>query len=411
LSRVLHPVPGGGLDLLAAWAATQRHSTVAAAEQTSIADDPAHSAETPFESSIKALIGCAKGKDYGLGPSIPLTSANVIDEATIQILADNAALTETQRRPAAASLDAVRHAGGFSGYNGSIADLTHAIAGLTRGCPSTAWIVATSSTMKMLVEGVAEPVRSKLLADPGAIFAGSIMPTGRAVPVAEGLRVSGRYPNASGCEDAAWMGFGVLVEQPAGQPPQPMTAYIERAKVVIEDTWHVTGMRGTGSHTVLVEDVLVPLDHLGPPANPQSTDFTKYALTVLATIVGCARGALDRTDVLLASGKKVFLTSTPLAESPAAQAWLTEAARLVEKAETTMAGILHAVDEPPATHSDQLTAAVTDSLVALDKILDLHGLGGFAESNPVQRFWRDAMVGSRHPLVNRFFASHLRSLA
>ena len=334
----------------------------------------------------------------------------MIDEATIRILADNAALTETQRRPAAASLDAVRRAGGFSGYPGSIVDLTHAIADLARGCPSTAWIVATSSTMKMLVEEVAEPVRAKLLADPGAIFAGSIMPTGRAVPVAGGVRVSGRYPNASGAEDAAWLGFGVLVEQPGGQPPRPMTAYLEPARVTIEDTWRVAGMRGTGSHTVVVEDVLVPLDHLGPPANPQSTDFTKYALTVLATIVGSARGALDRTHDLFASGKTVFLTPTPLAESPAAQAWLADATRLVERAGNTMTDILRTVDEPPATHSAQLTEAVTDSLVALDKLLDLHGLGGFAESNPVQRFWRDAMVGSRHPLVNRFFASHLKSL-
>lgn len=106
----------------------------------------------------------------------------------------------------------------------------------------------------------------------------------------------------------------------------------------------------------------------------------------------------------------MFLTPTPLAEYPAAQAWLADAARLVEKAENTTADILRTVDEPPATHSGQLGDAVTGSLVALDKMLDLHGLGGFAESNPVQRLWRAAMVGSRHPLVNRFFASHLKSL-
>jgi len=335
----------------------------------------------------------------------------MIDASTIRVLAENAALTETQRRPTAASLDAVRRADGFSGYPGSIADLTHAIADLTRGCPSTAWIVATSSTLKMLVEELAEPVRSKLLADSGAIFAGSIMPTGRAVPVAEGVRVTGRFPNVSGAEDAAWMGFGVLVGQPDGRPPQPMTAYLESAKVTIQDTWRVAGMRGTGSHTVVVEDVLVPLDHLGPPANPQSPEFTKYALTVLATTVGSARGALERTHALFESGKKVFLSPTPLAESPVAQAWIAEVTQLVEKAENTVEEILLHVDQPLAAHAGQVAGAVTDSLAALDQMLDLHGLGGFAESNPVQRYWRDATVGSRHPLLNRFFASHLASLA
>src|SRR4051794_27450513 len=109
---------------------------------------------------------------------MPLASAAMIDDATIRILADNAPLTETQRRPTAASLDAVRRAGGFGGFGGSTAELIHAIADLTRGCPSTAWIVATSTTMRVLVEQLGEPVRSKVLADPGAIFAGSIMPTG-----------------------------------------------------------------------------------------------------------------------------------------------------------------------------------------------------------------------------------------
>ncbi|MFG1605933.1 acyl-CoA dehydrogenase family protein [Actinoplanes sp. NPDC049265] len=334
----------------------------------------------------------------------------MIDGATIRILADNAAHTETERRPAPASLDAVRQVGGFGGYAGSTPDLIHAIADFARGCPSTAWIVATSTTMRMLVEGVGEPVRSKLLADPGAIFAGSIMPTGRAVPAPGGVRVSGRFPNVSGAADATWFGFGVLVEQPDGRPPQPMTAYLEPAGVTIEDTWRVAGMRGTGSHTVTVDDVLVPVDHLGPPANPQGADFNTYALTVLATTVGSARGALDRTQDLFASGKKVFLTPTPLAESPVAQAWQAEVTELVEAAENTMEGIIRAADQPPATHAAALKSAVTGSLVALDKMLDLHGLGGFAESNPVQRFWRDAMVGSRHPLLNRFYAAHLASL-
>ncbi|GLY97289.1 hypothetical protein [Actinoplanes sp. NBRC 103695] len=335
----------------------------------------------------------------------------MIDNATIRILADNAALTETQRRPAAASLDAVRQAGGFSGYDGSIADLTHAIADLARGCPSTAWIVATSTTHKMLAEGLPEPVRSKLLADPGAIAAGNIMPIGRAVPAPGGVRISGLSANVSGAEDATWMSFGVLLEQPGDQPPQAMMAHIEAAQVTIQDTWRVAGMRGTGSHTVVFEDVLVSHDHLGPPPDLQSAEFTKYALTVLATVVGSARGALDRTYNLFESGKKVFMTPTPLTESPVAQAWLDEVTRLVEKSENLIEEILRTVDEPPATHGGQLAEAVTDSLAALDKMLDLNGLGGFAESNPVQRFWRDATVASRHPLLNRFFASHMASLA
>ncbi len=51
---------------------------------------------------------------------------------------------------------------------------------------------------------------------------------------------------------------------------------------------------------------------------------------------------------------------------------------------------------------DALASAAKDALAALERMLDLHGTKGMAAAHPVQRFWRDASVGARHVLLNRF---------
>jgi len=45
-----------------------------------------------------------------------------------------------------------------------------------------------------------------------------------------------------------------------------------------------------------------------------------------------------------------------------------------------------------------------DCRAALDRLLDLHGPSGFGAGNPLQRFWRDVAVGSRHPHLNPYLA-------
>jgi indole-3-acetate monooxygenase len=99
---------------------------------------------------------------------------------------------------------------------------------------------------------------------PDVVFAGSIQSAGTAEATAKGWRVSGRWPFASGCQQADWMvGFCVMTDggRPiVGEAGRPLVRGLSlRARDwQIEDTWYVAGLKGTGSHHIALSDVMVP---------------------------------------------------------------------------------------------------------------------------------------------------------
>ena len=81
------------------------------------------------------------------------------------------------------------------------------------------------------------------------------MPAGVAKPVDGGFRISGRWKYASGCEHCEWAFLGGTVE---GKPDDRRIFVIPHSDYEIVDTWHVPGLKGTGSHDIVVEDAFVP---------------------------------------------------------------------------------------------------------------------------------------------------------
>src|SRR6266542_2169350 len=93
----------------------------------------------------------------------------------------------------------------------------------------------------------------------GVISGGVVAPRGTAVPVSDGYRVSGTWSFASGCEHSHWLACACLVE--GSDVPDVCMMLFPAAAVEIIDTWHVSGLRGTGSHDIAVKDVYVPSDY------------------------------------------------------------------------------------------------------------------------------------------------------
>src|SRR5690606_32802528 len=92
--------------------------------------------------------------------------------------------------------------------------------------------------------------------DSGVITAGVFNPTGSIEPDGDGYRVSGRWAFASGCQHATWI-FGNCVEGMGPHGPELRGAVFRPEEVTIEDTWYGSGIRGTGSHHIVVDDVQV----------------------------------------------------------------------------------------------------------------------------------------------------------
>lgn len=174
-------------------------------------------------------------------------------------------------------------------------------------------------------------------------------PTRRAIAerVPEGVRVSGRWPNVSGCEDAAWAGLALTVDGTFSFAVVPV------ADLAVERTWQMAGMRGTGSHTLVAGDLLVPADRVAAAASFALSDLLLYATTVLGPVVGAAQGALDVINAMFASDRKPFMTAySRMGESSGARQWLAEATHLVNRAERTMLSVAQVADSAELSEAD-----------------------------------------------------------
>lgn len=332
----------------------------------------------------------------------------------IDILAANAAKTEEQGHPTAESLQAARQAGAFAlgtpETAASATEVAHTLTELGRGCPSTAWIAGTCLTGKVMATTVAHieaAALGRVLTDPDMLICGSGKPggTGRRDP--DGVRVTGRWSTVSGCEDAQWAGVAAMVDGAFSYVLIPMS------DLSIEHSWDTAGMRGTGSHTVVADDILIPYDQAGAFSGPPDVATMQlFGIAVLAPLVGATLGALDLIKAMFASDRKPFMTSyARMGDSPGARHWLAEATTLVQCAQRTMLSVTAQVDAGlPLSTADgsrlhlNLYESAHDCRAALDLMLDLHGASGFRTDNPQQRIWRDVAVGSRHPHLNGYLA-------
>jgi alkylation response protein AidB-like acyl-CoA dehydrogenase len=335
----------------------------------------------------------------------------------IDILAANAQTTEQRNRPTAAGLQALRTAGAFAlrtpvAYGGqwpSATNVVRMLADLSRACPSTAWVASTCMVSKNLVAfGDFDDVTMKeLFADPDALFCGAGEPTGSGESGSAGVRVTGRWATVSGCEDATWAVLGVLVDGAFSIVLIPM------ADLTIDRTWSVAGMCGTGSHSVVADNVLVPAARVATARFPPDAETVQlWGLSVLAPVVGATFGALDVVEKMFASKRKPFMSSySRMGESPGARHWLAEATMLARRAERTMLALAATVDahsgitsmDSSRMQQDRADAG-RDCRAAIERMLDLHGASGFKTSNALQRFWRDVSVASRHPQLNTYLA-------
>jgi alkylation response protein AidB-like acyl-CoA dehydrogenase len=340
---------------------------------------------------------------------------------TIRILRAHAENAEHNDRPAAESLEALRKTGVFAlrtprEYGGAWADaetVARCLTDLGRACPSTAWIAGTCVTSKNITaKCFPDAVVSEIFTDPDTLLCGTGVPAGQGERVPGGVRVNGRWPNVSGCEDAAWAGFALLIDG------ELSFAVVPAADLTIERTWHMAGMRATGSHTLVAEDLLVSEERVASAerlaaGNPFAFgDLMLYAMTALGPVVGAARGALDAINAMFASDRKPFMTAySRMGESPGARHWLAEATHLVNRAENTMVAVAREADTAELSEADNarlhmaLADAGRDCRAAVERMLDLHGASGFDNANVLQRYWRDVAVASRHPHLNPYLAT------
>lgn len=311
-----------------------------------------------------------------------------------------------------------REYGGLESTPREIVEVTEAAA---RANASAGWCVMIAATTALNAAYMDAEYAQAIYGDPAAITGGVFAPMGRATLEGGHYRVTGRWQWGSGSANCSWLcgsctiwENGEMLRLPSGAPDTRMMVF-PASDAVLHDTWHVMGLKGTGSGDFEVKDILVPkgrsvsLVSDMPKAAGALYKFPAFgllALGVCAVALGNARGALDAFRDL-ATVKKSQGSSKTLSERQTMQAefarceadWRAARAYLFAEIDRVWAIAQTPGDIPMEVRADLRLACTHMSRTSADICRTLYDLGGGAalfEANDLQRRFRDAHAVTQH---------------
>ncbi len=307
----------------------------------------------------------------------------------------------------------------FGGVDVSYALALDVTAELGRGCPSTSWCYGLWAAHAWLAGYWPMPAQQEVFGEnPDTLLSSSLNP-GKSVcePVRGGYRLSGRWEFSSGCDHAGWVMLG------APNIGERNWALIPRSDFEIRDTWHVSGLRGSGSKDIVTKKAFVPYHRVldvntagnGDGSGWEMHGQARYRVPIGALLgwdlvgpmIGIAQGMIEEFTASLKG------TSGPgrTADSPAVHARLAQASAEADAAHMVMredigeilrkgeAGELFTPLERARFRRDK-AFAVQLCQQAVNRLFDISGGHGIFHSTPLQRFHRDAQaVAHRDGLV------------
>ncbi|RTE64828.1 flavin-dependent monooxygenase [Amphritea opalescens] len=302
----------------------------------------------------------------------------------------------------------------FGGDEKSPTEFLQMVEAISAADGSAGWVASFGMNPAYLASLPLETIEKVWAETPNVVFAGGIFPPQPAKRVEGGFLVNGRWQFASGCMGSSICGVGIT---PDDGESLPRMAVIPRDQVTIEPTWNVVGMVGTGSHDLVVEDVIVPEEWTFTRGGKPTLDspFFKYpslsfAAQVLAvTTLGLAREAIDVVRGM-AAGRKSVTGAPNLGEREYVQIEIAKAEAKVRSSKaffyestndvwaTIMAG-----DEPTPDQVSMLRLSATnlthECAEAIRIAYQVSGMTGAYNDHPLSRIMRDSMMCTQHAFM------------
>ena len=258
----------------------------------------------------------------------------------------------------------------------------------------------------------------EIYADRDVVLAGQFRPSGTAVQVDGGYRVTGRWPFASGIMHSQWLMGGCQIVEPSGAVTgATKLMFMPRADATVVDTWHVGGLRGTGSHDFEAKDVFVParrtVSFADPPVEPgplfHLPSVAMFATMIASVPLGIARHAIEAFKQLGAVKKPTFSQGL-LRDGALAQSNLGEAEAFLRAGRAFLFESLRSAwqraqrGESLTWHDRGLlwlsaTQATTQALHAVDLVYRAGGAASVYTSTQLERCLRDIRTASQHMTV------------
>ncbi|HVV94920.1 MAG TPA: acyl-CoA dehydrogenase family protein [Hyphomicrobiales bacterium] len=291
---------------------------------------------------------------------------------------------------------------------------------LARGDGSAAWVWVILTCHDPLAAFFPAQAQAEFWSDPDALMASSFAPTGKAEPVEGGYRLSGKWSYCSGVDAADWVMLGAITGM-AGPVPRMAYVLVPRSDFTIIDDWHVVGLRGTGSKSVVVEGAFVPAHRAldvadagagtapGGKVHPsplyRAPMMAFFPFFIASPAAGIARGGLDA--FVAEMRQRRLVTGGASAKLPGVQIRLAEAAALTDAADllykrslretmdVIFAGEPLSPEHRARSRRDQ-TYAIVLAKRAMELLVAVEGARGLQQDHPVQRAWRDLQAVSAH---------------
>ena len=317
----------------------------------------------------------------------------------------------------------------FGGFEYGFDALTEIVATIARGCGSTGWVYSLLASHQWLIACFSREVQEEVWCDGGGVAAGSYAPVGRAVSVPGGYRLSTRGSFCSGCDNAQWQLLGGTIPNADG-PPRPGFFLVPTADCTIDDNWHTMGLAGTGSKTVVANEVFVPFRRTvlfselsdasapGMRENPnplyRQPFLAVISINIVAPLLGIAEGALaDFLDMVSVRSTRTTIGGggVLMAELAAMQTRVARASALIDAARLLVVRDLkETYDNSVSTQSlgiglrlrNRRDQAFCGQLLvdAIDVLFAACGGLGLFLDHPLQRSWRDAHAAASHISLN-----------
>ncbi len=310
--------------------------------------------------------------------------------------------------------------GGYQAGDDIVAEV---LAQISRGCPSTGWMCTIMLVSNVIPALLADEAADEIYATPDLRITTTIAPTGHAVTVDGGYRVTGQWTWNTAGVHSNWFAPACVV--PGEEDSGLRLMLVPTTEVEHQDNWRAAGMAGTATNIAAVNDVFVPaartilVNDLAEGRYPTrryshvpyfNRPFVMYINASSApALLGMARGAMDCFMQTLPTRGPITYTAWPkAAEAPLLHHQLAKAQYDLEAAEmftsrlsALYVGVLH---RPPTIMERARARAYIGHIASLSRacvnqLFEASSASHTLLAADIQRYFRDINVLHQHAAI------------
>ncbi len=313
----------------------------------------------------------------------------------------------------------------FGGLQMDFSVFAHLVRELAQGCASSAWVYAVVAELGWVMALFPREGQEEIWGtSPAARGCAAVDPSGKAEKVSGGYTLSGQWRFISGSDHAQW----VLLTAPSVEAAGATVVrqfLVRRSELKTIDDWHVMGLVGTGSRSLVAENVFVPDRRtitqqemlLGAaPGGAVHPDYATVhaprrfltAFSLAPVVIGLANRAL--AIVMDGTRRRIAAGAVP-PDFDVLQLKIAESAADIDAVNTLLDSHLaqtvarvasrEVIGDEEVLRNRMMGAYLTRlARAATERLCMATGSGWIFDGNPLQEIFRDATAGATHRALN-----------